>query len=332
MIPVNSNEHWYLAIICYPRLMGSFRIDDNTQVFGDDASRARRDDNQPPLKTSCVLIFDSVKGSSARRATTMRHIKDFLHSEWDAKYKDQMQFIKSSIITNSVKCPQQSNATDCGLFLLEFMERFFVGADPIVDFRLPLDKSDWFDPKIVKHKRKLIAMDIQNLMHESGNGELIKSLPPLSFWKDSLSEGLPKEVDNNNELEFNNNNDNYVMDNNNGNVGNSADSQNEAAIVDNENISTSDVLITPSEFSIMTQPALVLSPKSLDLLDFDHDSCEQIDDDSETENQEPCYGQMEVEQKYISSSKELEQEMCKGSESSPVEPPEIFYAMETLAD
>jgi Ulp1 protease family, C-terminal catalytic domain len=112
--------------------------------------------------------------------------------------------------------PQQMNNVDCGCFILEFMERFFV-TSPLDDFRLPLDLSNWFTPEIVFRKRRDIANVIKNKMDSS----LVNELPELSFYGDSqemnnfveYNGNDANDNDNNNEEAFNNNNDNYFPDN-----------------------------------------------------------------------------------------------------------------------
>lgn len=59
-----------------------------------------------------------------------------------------------------VKVPQQNNFTDCGLYLLQYVEYFFL--DPIRDYRTPIKLHDWFDTLIVTKKRE----DISNLLKE----------------------------------------------------------------------------------------------------------------------------------------------------------------------
>lgn len=71
---------------------------------------------------------------------------------------------------NCVKVPQQNNFTDCGLFVLQYVEQFF--SSPIQDFRLPVKNlQSWFDEIQVTRKREVIA----NLLKE-----LIKKYNPDS--------------------------------------------------------------------------------------------------------------------------------------------------------
>lgn len=117
-----------------------------------------------------------------------------------------------------LQCPLQSNATDCGLFVIEFLEQFLIKA-PIKDFRSPIDLSDWFDPKIILKKRESIANILKDLILK--DKKLLPELPPISFSDDSEdveiidnSQPIENESDNNNEAEFNNNNDFNAVNNN----------------------------------------------------------------------------------------------------------------------
>lgn len=48
---------------------------------------------------------------------------------------------------------------------MEFVERFLI-KDPIQDFQLPINCSEWFDPKIIERheKRKLIVDIIKSIV------------------------------------------------------------------------------------------------------------------------------------------------------------------------
>lgn len=64
---------------------------------------------------------------------------------------------------NLVKVPQQNNFTDCGLFLLQYVEQFF--KTPIPDFRVPIKSlNNWFHQDVVTRKREEIAKLLQELI------------------------------------------------------------------------------------------------------------------------------------------------------------------------
>lgn len=82
------------------------------------------------------------------------------------------------MVGNIVKVPQQLNFTDCGLFLLQYVEQFF--KEPIQDFRLPIKSLlNWFPQDIVTRKREDISNLIKQLMTLQGVNEV--ELPKLDF-------------------------------------------------------------------------------------------------------------------------------------------------------
>lgn len=63
---------------------------------------------------------------------------------------------------------------------MEFVEHFFI-KNPIHDLVIPLDCSDWFDPKTIENheKRQEVANVIKSMITEN------ISLPPISFHDDT---------------------------------------------------------------------------------------------------------------------------------------------------
>jgi Ulp1 family protease len=105
VFPLLDHNHWFLAIVCYPSLNGSVTIDEGTRVEEADAywEKARANDptyKPPRLKTSCILIFDSVRGNIARRTAARTHIKNFLFTEWENKYQEMCEASKKSFLGN----------------------------------------------------------------------------------------------------------------------------------------------------------------------------------------------------------------------------------------
>jgi sentrin-specific protease 7 len=109
-------------------------------------------------------------------------LRDYLSCEFKVKYPDlpPRPFTKNNMIGNALKVPQQQNFTDCGLFLLQYVEEFF--KNPIADFRVPiLNKAllTWFDLDLVTRKRE----DLSNLIKELMIKQNVKDveLPKLEF-------------------------------------------------------------------------------------------------------------------------------------------------------
>lgn len=71
----------------------------------------------------CILIFDSLAGAS--RARVVATLRDYLSCEYVAKLGEEQIFSKNTIKGACPKVPQQSNFTDCGLYVLQYVESFF---------------------------------------------------------------------------------------------------------------------------------------------------------------------------------------------------------------
>lgn len=126
----------------------------------------------------CILIFDSLGGTS--RARVVATLRDYLTCEYKVKYPSATlrQYTKSNMVGSLVKVPQQQNFTDCGLFLLQYVEQFF--ADPIKDFRIPIKSLvNWFHQDLVTRKREDIAILIKKLIKREGFEEV--ELPVIDF-------------------------------------------------------------------------------------------------------------------------------------------------------
>ena len=107
----------------------------------------------------CILVFDSLSGAS--RARVVATLRDYLSCEYKAKYPDTTPprlYTKDNMYGSMVKVPQQLNFTDCGLFLLQYVEHFF--KNPIKDFRLPIKTLiDWFPQDVVMRKHTYQGFD-----------------------------------------------------------------------------------------------------------------------------------------------------------------------------
>lgn len=69
------------------------------------------------------MIFDSLAGAS--RARVVATLRDYLSCEHVAKLGIEKTFSKDTIKGACPKVPQQSNFTDCGLYVLQYVENFF---------------------------------------------------------------------------------------------------------------------------------------------------------------------------------------------------------------
>ncbi|KAJ8931084.1 hypothetical protein NQ314_016048 [Rhamnusium bicolor] len=209
IVPINENAHWFLAIICFPGMEGTQTWDGKPYTIEvkprkkkkvtiatigsvsvtavkqekvekpiicedpelSDKDEAEGDDSEP-----CILIFDSLAGAS--RSRVVATLRDYLTCEYKAKLGKEKIFNKDVIKGASPKVPQQNNFTDCGLYLLQYVEHFFT--HPITDYNMPIKQiKEWFEEIIVTKKREDIAELIKNLMKEYGKD--LRMLPDISF-------------------------------------------------------------------------------------------------------------------------------------------------------
>ncbi|XP_063820895.1 uncharacterized protein LOC135071072 isoform X2 [Ostrinia nubilalis] len=130
-----------------------------------------------PIKQPCILIFDSLAGAS--RSRVVATLRDYLTCEFQAKVSQSKVFNKDNMKGSCPKIPQQNNFTDCGLYLLQYVEHFF--KDPIMDYALPIKQlANWFDEIIVTRKREEISNLLKALMHRY-NPDSHLTLPDITF-------------------------------------------------------------------------------------------------------------------------------------------------------
>lgn len=72
----------------------------------------------------CILIFDSLAGAS--RSKVAATLRDYLRIEYQVKHNGKEKDFSSDTMKGACpKVPQQTNYTDCGLYLLQYVETFF---------------------------------------------------------------------------------------------------------------------------------------------------------------------------------------------------------------
>ncbi|XP_059248043.1 sentrin-specific protease 7 isoform X1 [Mustela nigripes] len=185
-VPVNESSHWYLAVICFPWLEEAIYEDfpqtlsEHSQVqqsqhdnkttdndlhtastlsLGTEDSQSTETNPSVPkkmCKRPCILILDSLKAASIQN--TVQNLREYLEVEWEVKRKTHREFSKTNMVDLCPKVPKQDNSSDCGVYLLQYVESFF--KDPIVNFELPIHLEKWFPRHVIKTKRE----DIRELI------------------------------------------------------------------------------------------------------------------------------------------------------------------------
>ncbi|NXM63517.1 SENP7 protease, partial [Illadopsis cleaveri] len=117
-------------------------------------------------KRPCILIFDSLKACSVQK--TVQVLREYLEVEWEAKRKTHREFSKSTMIDLCPRVPKQDNSSDCGVYLLQYVESFF--QNPIVNFEQPLHLENWFPRQRIRNKREEIRDLILQLHFQQQSG------------------------------------------------------------------------------------------------------------------------------------------------------------------
>lgn len=107
-------------------------------------------------KRPCILIFDSLKASSVQN--TVHVLREYLEVEWNVKRKSFREFSRSNMRDFYPRVPKQDNSSDCGVYLLQYVESFF--QRPIPSFEPPMHLEHWFPRHVVRSKRE----EIRNLI------------------------------------------------------------------------------------------------------------------------------------------------------------------------
>ncbi|NWQ78511.1 SENP7 protease, partial [Columbina picui] len=114
----------------------------------------------------CILILDSLKAGSVQK--TVQVLRDYLEVEWEAKRKTHREFNKSTMIDLYPRVPKQNNSSDCGVYLLQYVESFL--QNPIVNFEQPLHLEEWFPRQLIRNKREEIRDLILQLHFQQHSG------------------------------------------------------------------------------------------------------------------------------------------------------------------
>ncbi|XP_069377117.1 sentrin-specific protease 7b isoform X2 [Paralichthys olivaceus] len=181
-VPVNQEAHWFLVVVCFPGLEDVQHEEFQTCTGASERATGKRGlslrRQEPPdctelgrhshsvLKRPCVLVMDSLKLSY--HENVCRLLRDYLQVEWEVRRRTPRLFTSNNMRSCSCRVPQQDNSSDCGLYLLQYVESFL--QNPVVHFELPLHLDNWFPRQQVRQKRKEIRSLIIR-MHQSQRHE-----------------------------------------------------------------------------------------------------------------------------------------------------------------
>jgi len=137
LIPVNDNEHWNMAILCYPQRLYSSQDDEfPLVVYLDSISRMES------IYSRMVYEFFAYEMISRRNAD-------------EALIQKKLKQLKSMGFPHyQPMVPKQNNLTDCGLYLLQYVELFAESEEYILNNRESDDKTKWFPKELIAKKRE----------------------------------------------------------------------------------------------------------------------------------------------------------------------------------
>ncbi|NWS30405.1 SENP7 protease, partial [Polioptila caerulea] len=140
---------------------GGNEIDASASVLYSAISKISLSNSKKQIcKRPCILILDSLKACSVQK--TAQVLREYLEVEWEVKRKTRREFSKSTMIDLCPRVPKQDNSSDCGVYLLQYVESFF--QNPIVNFEQPLHLENWFPRQLIRNKREEIR-DLILQMH-----------------------------------------------------------------------------------------------------------------------------------------------------------------------
>uniref|UniRef100_A0A8C4U3X9 SUMO specific peptidase 7 n=1 Tax=Falco tinnunculus TaxID=100819 RepID=A0A8C4U3X9_FALTI len=183
-VPVNEESHWYIAVICFPWLEEAVYEDcpHQNSLHRQPQQSLLLSESENPT-TGSVLAFTGnckdeeemdanrsffSKGSVLILEGGIGCLKKYLEVEWEAKRKTQREFNKSTMMDLCPRVPKQDNSSDCGVYLLQYVESFL--QNPIVNFEQPLHLEKWFPRQVIRSKREEIRDLILQLHFQQHSG------------------------------------------------------------------------------------------------------------------------------------------------------------------
>lgn len=140
--------------------------DPSCAIDKEDATKISEDNAEYELfhaqkhEVPCIVVMDSLK--SVQKRHVVQKLREYLEIEWRTRKQSTCRFTAQNMKGSFPEVPQQSNFSDCGVFILQYVEQFF--KKPIRNFTSPLKGlSKWFPDSEVKTKRATITKLILDL-------------------------------------------------------------------------------------------------------------------------------------------------------------------------
>jgi len=175
VVPINEKAHWYVCIICYPSDALSSTTNDTAEEKGKGTIE----------KKPCILVFDSLADGDDKE-DTCGVLRRYLSMELKNKKLSNVHnglFTEENMPQYNPRVRGQKNSKDCGIFLLQYVEKFFRA--PLRNWTEPeVDHTNWFPKEEALEKRGKIAKLIRDLatrQHYEKKSDQKLDFPPLNF-------------------------------------------------------------------------------------------------------------------------------------------------------
>lgn len=190
VVPINQNAHWFLAVVCFPGLVArtcppqelaadpsedsppgprtpppqEASPEEGEGILDSDPDDGTELEEPEPAKgvaeaatteRAYILILDSLRGGQGGKCRIMTMLREYLSEEWKAKKRTQLTFCYGNMRGYTPRTPQQGNYSDCGVYLLQYVESF-LESPPRVGEPVCQERSNWFPETRVAHKRTAI--------------------------------------------------------------------------------------------------------------------------------------------------------------------------------
>nr|XP_037280899.1 sentrin-specific protease 7-like isoform X2 [Rhipicephalus microplus] len=142
--------------------------DDGTELE-ETGSPLAKGAAEAPTERPYILILDSLRGGLCGRARIITTLREYLTEEWKAKKRTQLNFSHNNMCGYAPRTPQQGNYSDCGIYLLQYVESF-LEKPPGVGDRMWLELENWFPEDRVAQKRAAIRDLILDLHLQQNPG------------------------------------------------------------------------------------------------------------------------------------------------------------------
>ncbi|KAL1893450.1 hypothetical protein Cpir12675_004103 [Ceratocystis pirilliformis] len=170
VVPINESTHWYIAIICHPgKLLPNAEVAvadeeseplEDTIFTGDSQASSRKRPAGPHAPR--IITLDSLGAPHSATCTVLR---DYLYAEMAHRKNAKGEKALSLGITAKY-IPQQTNYSDCGVFVLGFIEWFL--KDP-VGFTAAITEKNVpdcnFEPSELRNKIRETMFQLQAEHH-----------------------------------------------------------------------------------------------------------------------------------------------------------------------